>query len=189
MSAGFGIGFSRQFCPDPSLETRLGVLADLVRRLEVPRLIDFVHPEERPDWPSILNRQQYGAVEFVGGQFSGWLDGAKVEEIQEGIGSIWSEGGSFQDCSLLCDEDTDLLLPRIPSHLLNSRSKLVIEMDNLHLDSLVVMETGAALQRLQALIEDPDLALFPPTLGMLQRGVRWMKLSLAKDLPIYFAWE
>lgn len=187
MSAGFGIGLTRQFCPVDTLEQRLTLLTRVAEQLQIARLVDFVHPDDPPEWSTIHQRESYRAVRVTQGS-SQWLGPEETDELQQAIGPHWSDGGSYEDCFLLGDEETSLLLPGINPELLNRNGKTLIQVEP-EGDSLVVMETGLALENLKQRLDDAEFEFSDTTLSVLERGKQLMQAALEAHLPFYFAWD
>jgi hypothetical protein len=183
MSAGFGVGFSRQFCPDAPLQERISVLSELLRTSSLTRLRDFVHPEDRPDWGQIMNKEQYGVVELTSdGQDVGWswLDEEETQRLHKTVDQQWSDSGSFEDCFLISDEETGLVLPGEGDKVLWSHPSLQAEDD-----SVVYARFGQVIGQLKDRMADRELG----KRDVLERALRLLNICQREQLPFYLAWS
>lgn len=187
MSVGFGVGLTRQFCPVTELSERVELLERVVRELELPVLRDFVHRSPNPDWTEISEPSEYGIVEVQPEHDSvswNWLSAEEVSRIRTDIGGRhWSDSGSFEECMLLVDEETSLVLSGVPEKHRNRRGKGLLKTTFPgYQGSLVYIDATRAVQNLEARLDEQ------PDSGFLLRGLELMKLCGQHKLPFHLAW-
>lgn len=188
MSAGFGIGLTRQFCPTAPLAARQELLQALVAELGLPRLLDFIHPDENPDPAGVWDRKNYRILETTP-QATRWLSEEEAEVVQNSVGVHWSDSGSYSDCYLLCDEETSLVIADVTSSRLNRQGKLCLSTPLPgHQGVLVVKEAHRALADLQARSLDPELDPSDSARKLMQRGQELFEACCQHNLPSFFAW-
>ncbi|MCA9775343.1 MAG: hypothetical protein KC800_01445 [Candidatus Eremiobacteraeota bacterium] len=187
MSAGFGIGFTRQFCPSVGLAERVAMVEELMRHSGLARLRDFVYPDDATERLPPGSREAYRIMEFTlqNGEFRrNWLEQTETDRIQTLIGPHWSDSGSYEDCYLIYDEETSLILPGQGGKALWSHPSLEMEGSG----SLVYARNQRAVHQLEERIENPELELGSSRLAVLRRAEQMLELCQAEHLAFYLAW-
>lgn len=188
MSAGFGIGLTRHFCPLGSLAERVAILRAVAAEASVPLLRDFVPASDLKDWSEVMDRGQYELLQVTrSGTDSNWqwCPAEEVVKLNAAIGDNWSDSGSFEDCFLICDEETSLILPTVegPEKAILRTSLPDAE------ETVVYAQTQTTLERLRGLMDDPECDLSETTLATLKQAEHLLEVCLDHSLPFYLAWS
>lgn len=192
MSAGFGAGFTRQFCPNGNVETRLQAIEKLMGELKLDTLRDFIHSKDDPHSFSFRTPEHYQLVEFrrTAGEIDWrWCTAEERQAVLESLGPHWSESASFEDAFLICDEETSLVLSGMDSARLNSRGKVGVSgLFPEKPQMVVIRDTSTALAELEERLESDELSLTESSRSTLERALGMMKACLEHRLAFYLDW-